>query len=105
LAAGQITNLPHSQALDRILFDGILTMGCYTGKEGCSLPRGEGAMPKPPTYYSFLLRIWQTDDEDGCTWRASLERPDTRERRGFATLGQLFDFLQDQTTGERENER
>lgn len=59
-------------------------------------------MPKPSTYHSFLLRIWQTGDEGRCTWRASLERPDTRERHGFATLEQLFDFLRDQTTSQSD---
>jgi hypothetical protein len=53
-------------------------------------------MSKPLGYYSFLLRMWQTSDGEGLTWCASLEQPGTRERRGFATLDQLFDFLKDQ---------
>jgi hypothetical protein len=53
-------------------------------------------MAEPPAYYSFLLRMWQTSDGEGHTWRASLEQPGTRERQGFATLDQLFDFLKEQ---------
>jgi hypothetical protein len=30
-------------------------------------------------------------------WRASLESPQTRERRGFVSLDDLFDFLRQQT--------
>jgi len=48
-------------------------------------------------YQSYLLRLWQTDDGERRVWRASLEAPGTRDRRGFAGLGELFDFLQAQT--------
>jgi hypothetical protein len=54
------------------------------------------AMTKPKGYHSYLLRMWQTSDGARYTWRASLEQPDTKERRGFATLDQLFDFLKEQ---------
>jgi hypothetical protein len=53
-------------------------------------------MPKPPGYYSFLLRMWQTRDGERCTWCASLEQPGTRERWAFATLDEMFDFLRSQ---------
>jgi hypothetical protein len=46
--------------------------------------------------------MWQTDDEREHTWRASLECPASRERRGFATLDELFHFLQDQATAPPE---
>lgn len=55
-------------------------------------------MTKPKRYHSYLLRMWQTSDGESCTWRASLEQPGTKERRGFASLDQLFDFLKDQAT-------
>ena len=57
----------------------------------------------PPEYLSFLLRLWQVDGDDkqagtGATiWRASIENPLTGERRGFASLDALFDFLRQQT--------
>jgi hypothetical protein len=47
-------------------------------------------------YHSFLLRLWLVDEQEGLTWRASLENPHTGERLGFATLERLFIFLQDQ---------
>ncbi len=53
-------------------------------------------MTKRTGYFSYLLRIWQIRDGETCTWRASLERPGTQERRGFATLEDLFDFLRRQ---------
>jgi len=49
-------------------------------------------------YLSYLLRLWQTSDGKKQIWRASLESPGTGERRGFASLKDLFGFLQAQTT-------
>ncbi len=46
-------------------------------------------------YLAFLLRLWR-EDKSG-PWRALLVDPHTGERRGFADLGKLFVFLQDQT--------
>ena len=48
-------------------------------------------------YLSYLLRLWQTSDGTKQIWRASVESPGTGERRGFASLEDLFDFLQAQT--------
>jgi len=48
-------------------------------------------------YLSYLLRLWQTSDREERVWRASLESPGTGERRGFAGLKELFDFLKGQT--------
>jgi len=55
-------------------------------------------------YLSYLLRLWQTGDEENTVWRASLESPTTGERQGFASLKKLCAFLQAQT-GDREYER
>lgn len=49
------------------------------------------------TYMSYLLRLWRIEDRRGETWRASLERPGTREREGFSDLDSLFDFIRAQT--------
>jgi hypothetical protein len=46
-------------------------------------------------YVSYLLRLWR-DSESESAWRASLESPQTGERRGFASLDDLFSFLQDE---------
>ena len=48
-------------------------------------------------YLSYLLRLWRAKEGSPPAWRASLEQPDTRERRGFANLAELFAFLQAQT--------
>jgi hypothetical protein len=52
---------------------------------------------KRSRYLSYLLRLWQTGDAEEQTWRASLESPGDRERRGFASLEALFEFLTTQT--------
>ncbi|MBI4785494.1 MAG: hypothetical protein HY782_00385 [Chloroflexi bacterium] len=47
---------------------------------------------KSSYYLSYLLRLWGA----GATCRASLESPMTGERRGFASIKDLFAFLQAQ---------
>lgn len=60
-------------------------------------------MKTQPDYLSFLLRLWRVSDEGKsqpnakkAVWRASLENPHTGERKGFASLEALFDFLREQ---------
>jgi hypothetical protein len=54
-------------------------------------------------YISYLLRLWRVDGEnephppEKAVWRASLEDPNTRERKAFASLDELFDFLRERT--------
>lgn len=45
-------------------------------------------------YISYLLRLWQTRSGGELIWRASLESPHTGERIGFASLADLFTFLE-----------
>jgi hypothetical protein len=45
-------------------------------------------------YHSYLLRLWRTTGLGGSTWHAMLENPHTGERHGFATLADLFTFLE-----------
>ena len=59
-------------------------------KEGCG-PMHSEQQP----YKSYLLRLWRIDGEAGELWRASLESPITGERRGFASLHELFVFLEE----------
>jgi hypothetical protein len=47
---------------------------------------------------SYLLRLWQTETEGQLVWRASLESPQTGERRGFRNLDALFAFLRQQSS-------
>ena len=46
-------------------------------------------------YLSYLLRLWRENGEK-TGWRASLESSHTGERKGFASLDDLFDFLRGQ---------
>lgn len=48
-------------------------------------------------HLSYLLRLWQVQEEGKNVWRASLQRPGADRRLGFATLEQLFGFLRDET--------
>lgn len=50
-----------------------------------------------PDYLSYLLRLWRVSGEGEAPWRASLESPHTGERRGFANLDRLCEFLQRET--------
>jgi len=45
-------------------------------------------------YLSYLLRLWETSDGERKVWHASLESPGTGDRRSFADVQTLFDFLQ-----------
>lgn len=44
-------------------------------------------------YYSYLLRIWQSSDAEPHVWRASLESAFTGQQYNFATLRELYEFL------------
>ena len=51
-------------------------------------------------YLAYLLRLWQESGSGQIgppLWRASLERPQGDERRGFGSLADLFTFLEEQT--------
>jgi hypothetical protein len=47
-------------------------------------------------YLAYLLRMWQVRNEGRIGWRASVENVHTGERRGFASLGELFTFLENE---------
>jgi hypothetical protein len=57
----------------------------------------EAAPTHPRAYRAYLLRLWQVECDGQPEWRASLEDTHTGERRGFADLARLFNFLQNQT--------
>jgi hypothetical protein len=70
-----------------------------------------GSAMEQPDYLSYLLRLWWVGDDDGTqpgeadspgladgVWRASLESPQAGERKGFASLDDLFDFLREETS-------
>jgi hypothetical protein len=57
-------------------------------------------MEKSQRYQSYLLRLWETCDGEMRVWRASLESPGSGERRGFASLEDLIEFLRAQMEAE-----
>jgi hypothetical protein len=56
-----------------------------------------------PRYISCLLRLWQTNDGGQYVWRASLEYPATGERLGFASLADLFIYLETELGREEDD--
>jgi len=62
----------------------------------------EEAVNRKRRYLSYLLRLWQESagdpaGHDSPLWRASLEKPQSDMRRGFASLEDLFVFLERET--------
>jgi len=58
----------------------------------------EEAVKEQSDYVSYLLRLWREgDSEQEAIWRASLESTRTGERRAFASLDELFDYLRERT--------
>jgi hypothetical protein len=56
----------------------------------------EGGTSEQSDYQSYLLRLWRAKEgKEG--WRASLESAQTGERKGFATLDALFDYVRSRT--------
>lgn len=49
-----------------------------------------------PDYMSFMLRLYRANDDGKPVWRMSLEPSLTGERRGFASLDDLVEFLRQQ---------
>jgi hypothetical protein len=47
-------------------------------------------------YFAYMLRLWCVSANGDVVWRASIEDPHTGERHGFASLEQLFKFLERQ---------
>ena len=55
-------------------------------------------MTESRRYRAYLLRLWQSEGEDGRpVWRAALEDARTGDRHGFADLARLYAFLEAQT--------
>lgn len=52
---------------------------------------------EPSPYLAYMLRLWRAKSVGKPTWRASLESSLTGERQGFASLDELFAFLQQET--------
>jgi hypothetical protein len=61
----------------------------------------EGTVRQQRQYLSYLLRLWQASagepPGEPPLWRASVESPQTGARLGFACLGDLFAYLEEET--------
>ena len=55
-----------------------------------------GRISEVSDYQSYLLRLWRAKEGEG-GWRASLESAQTGQRKGFATLDALFDYVRSRT--------
>ena len=69
------------------------------------LADGLTGMEEKPRYCSFILRVLLAGDGGRPQWRASLEDTSTGERRGFASLEDLYGFLKLKTGLEAGQER
>jgi hypothetical protein len=45
-------------------------------------------------YYSFLVRLWESENEGNSTWHISLESSESREKQYFTSLGELLSFFE-----------
>ena len=66
------------------------------------MSQGRERRREPPDYAAYLLRLWQESagdpaEGDSPLWGASLEKPQSDIRQGFASLADLFDFLAKET--------
>lgn len=56
-------------------------------------------------YRSYLLRLWQVEENGSRVWRASLEETGTGKRIAFAKLEELWRYLAAETAAnQREQE-
>lgn len=51
-------------------------------------------MQPKSTYASYLLRLWQVQNDGHAAWIASIQSPTTGEQRRFASVSALLAFLQ-----------
>ena len=57
----------------------------------------DGMVERQQGYRACLLRLWHEGGGESLSWRASLQSPQRDEVRGFASLPDLFAFLEDET--------
>ena len=55
-------------------------------------------MAEEQRYLAYLVRLWAVHDNGDTVWRASAENAHTGERRAFADVAGLFEFLQARVT-------
>lgn len=52
-------------------------------------------MIKTTRYFSYLLRIWQSENQGHDEWFVSLEDPKSREILYFKTMDEMFSFIRE----------
>lgn len=52
-------------------------------------------------YNSYLLRLWQVNENEHPVWRIMLENVQTGEKRGFTSPKELLAYLSQMTTEEK----
>jgi hypothetical protein len=62
------------------------------------------ASKSPPTYRSYLLRLWRADNAGHPVWRASLEEPGSQTQLHFESLAALCAYLAEQAGGSSKEE-
>lgn len=60
-------------------------------------------MIKTVCYFSYLLRIWQSENQVDDEWFASLEDPKSREVIYFKNMDEMFSFLREKQTLNKNN--
>ena len=45
-------------------------------------------------YHSFLVRLWEAENNDESTWYISLESSEGGEKQYFTNLNELLDFFE-----------
>ena len=53
-------------------------------------------LAKEADYVSFLLRLWQSEEDGQPVWRASLESVQTGGKRHFSTVSKLVGYLEEE---------
>jgi hypothetical protein len=61
--------------------------------------QSDGVPDKPTKYYSYLLRLWHEDSENG--WHIYIQDVNTGVQRGFLSLESLLLYLQAQIDAEK----
>lgn len=63
----------------------------------------EPTLLRPTNYTAYLVRMWQ--EKPNAPWRAFAQCASTGEKFYFATLADLFTFLEAQTRRDETNEQ
>jgi hypothetical protein len=71
-----------------------VTLHGYDGVNPFHPDISHGAVSVPNPYFSYLLRLWRTNNPAVSEWRISIEDPHSREMRGFNSPQLFWKYLQ-----------